>query len=155
MSEEPTIGLRIKEVLATYLKRDPATIKSEHTLRDDLGLDSLMTFELLYDLENAFDLEIPNEDLPGLTTIGEVTAYIEARVNPKHASIPDKKRTIPQHPKSQPSLTKAQKGRTTGPTKSKTSATPAKGRTATRQAKSKTTLPKAQKRLTTKKTKTV
>jgi len=103
MSEEPTIGLRIKEVLATYLKRDPATIKSEHTLRDDLGLDSLMTFELLYDLENAFDLEIPNEDLPGLTTIGEVTAYIEARVNPKHASIPDKKRTIPQHPKSQPS----------------------------------------------------
>ena len=40
-----------------------------------------MTFELLYDLEKAFDLEIPNDDLPGLQTLKDVVQYVEARVN--------------------------------------------------------------------------
>ncbi|RMH06321.1 MAG: acyl carrier protein [Nitrospirae bacterium] len=87
MNEQSPVGTQIREVLAAYLKRDPATIKPEHSLREDLGLDSLMTFELLYDLEKAFDLEIPNADLPGLVTIGDVIAYVEARVAPAPASM--------------------------------------------------------------------
>ena len=72
MSVESEIGKQIQEVLATSLRRTPSSIKPEHLLRDDLGLDSLMTFELLYDLEKAFDLEIPNDDLPGLQTLDDV-----------------------------------------------------------------------------------
>lgn len=74
------IGERITDVLAASLERDPSTIKPDQHLRDDLGLDSLRTFELLYDLEKAFDLEIPNDDLPGLQTLADVIAYVEARV---------------------------------------------------------------------------
>ena len=51
MAADVSMSQQIKEVLATYLKRDPQTILPQHNLRDDLGLDSLMTFELLYDLE--------------------------------------------------------------------------------------------------------
>jgi len=83
MTANVSMSQRIKEVLATYLKRDPQTILPEHNLRDDLGLDSLMTFELLYDLEKAFDLEIPNEDLPGLQTIADVVKYLEERISPE------------------------------------------------------------------------
>lgn len=74
------IGERITDVLAASLERDPSTIKPDQHLRDDLGLDSLRTFELLYDLEKAFDLEIPNDDLPGLQTLADVIAYVEARL---------------------------------------------------------------------------
>ncbi len=83
MTADVSMSQQIKEVLATYLKREPDTILPEHNLRDDLGLDSLMTFELLYDLEKTFDLEIPNEDLPGLQTIADVVKYLEARISPE------------------------------------------------------------------------
>ena len=75
------IGHQIQEALATFLRRDPSTVEPEHNLREDLGLDSLMTFELLYELEKAFDLEIPNEDLPGLQTLGDLIAYVEGRLH--------------------------------------------------------------------------
>lgn len=78
-------GRRIQEALAVFLRREPSTIKPEHRLRDDLGLDSLMTFELLYEFEKAFDLEIPNEDLPGLQTLADIASYVDARL---HASMP-------------------------------------------------------------------
>ena len=56
------------------------TIKSGDTLRDDLGLDSLATIELVYQIEEAFDLEIPDNDLPGLVTVANVTPYLEGHV---------------------------------------------------------------------------
>ena len=73
-------GRQIQEALGTFLRREPDTIRPEHHLREDLGLDSLMTFELLYELEKAFDLEIPNEDLPGLQTLADIVRYVDARV---------------------------------------------------------------------------
>jgi acyl carrier protein len=60
----------------------------EHTLRDDLGLDSLSTLELLFKLEEAFDMEIPNEDLPRLTTVQSVATYIEQRVAAGDGHVP-------------------------------------------------------------------
>jgi acyl carrier protein len=80
MPTESDIALRVRSALAEYLKRDVKTIKSGDTLRDDLGLDSLATIELVYQIEEAFDLEIPDKDLPGLVTVANVTAYIEGKV---------------------------------------------------------------------------
>ena len=80
MPTESDIALRVRSALAEYLKRDVKTIKSGDTLRDDLGLDSLATIELVYQIEEAFDLEIPDSDLPGLVTVANVTAYIEGKV---------------------------------------------------------------------------
>jgi len=92
MAVESSIGKQIREVLATSLRRDPSSIKPEHSLREDLGLDSLMTFELLYDLEKAFDMEIPNDDLPGLQTLDDVVKYVEGRVNPNAITTPAKQK---------------------------------------------------------------
>ena len=80
MPNQSDIALRVRSALAEYLKRDVKTIKSGDTLRDDLGLDSLATIELVYRIEEAFDLEIPDNDLPGLVTVANVTAYIERKM---------------------------------------------------------------------------
>lgn len=76
------IARQIYTALGEYLRRDPASLHPDDSLRDDLGLDSLMTIELLYELESAFDLQIPDEDFMGLVTIGDVVAYIEKRTSP-------------------------------------------------------------------------
>ncbi len=71
---------KIVQALATYLKRDPATITESHHLRDDLGLDSVAVIELLFEIEERFKLQIPDQDLPGLSTVGSVAAYVQRRL---------------------------------------------------------------------------
>src|SRR5262245_24447928 len=80
MGSESEIGLQIRTALAQHLKRDASTIRPGDSLREDLGLDSLAMIELLFRIEETFDLEIPNEDLLKLNTVGDVTGYIEARL---------------------------------------------------------------------------
>lgn len=82
------IAQQIYTALGEYLRRDPASLRPDDSLRDDLGLDSLMTIELLYELESAFDLQIPDEDFMGLVTIGDVVAYIEKHKAPIVAESP-------------------------------------------------------------------
>ena len=80
MATDPTISLKIRSALGEYLKRDPATILTTHHLREDLGLDSMTVIELLYRIEEAFDLQIPDQDLAGLANVGHVVTYVEKRL---------------------------------------------------------------------------
>ena len=80
MATDPNVSLKIRTSLCEYLKCDPATILITQQLRDDLGLDSMAVIELLYRIEEAFDLQIPDQDLVGLTTVGHVVTYVEKRL---------------------------------------------------------------------------
>ena len=71
---------QIIQSLATYLKRDPASITESHHLRDDLGLDSVAVIELLFEIEDRFKIQIPDQDLVGLSTVGSVAAYVQERL---------------------------------------------------------------------------
>jgi len=71
---------QIIQSLATYLKRDPSAITESHHLRDDLGLDSVAIIELLFEIEDRFKIQIPDQDLPGLSTVGSVAAYVQQRL---------------------------------------------------------------------------
>ena len=82
MPAETDIAIRVRTALADYLKRDAKTIKPSDALRNDLGLDSMATIELLYQIEDAFDVQIPDKDLAALVTVANVTAYIEGKVAP-------------------------------------------------------------------------
>jgi acyl carrier protein len=77
---DPAITSKIIQALASYLKRDPASITESHHLRDDLGLDSVAIIELLFEIEERFKLQIPDQDLPGLSTVGTVAAYVQRRL---------------------------------------------------------------------------
>ena len=51
-------------------------------MRDDLGLDSMAVIELLYKIEETFDLQIPDQDLVRLSTVGAVAKYVDQRLAP-------------------------------------------------------------------------
>jgi len=80
MPAESSVSARIRAALAQHLKRDVDAVGLHDDLRKDLGLDSLTMIELLFKIEEAFDLEVPNEDLPLLTTVADVVKYVEDKV---------------------------------------------------------------------------
>ena len=98
MATDPTISLKIRTTLGEYLKRDPATILTTQHLREDLALDSMAVIELLYRIEEAFDLQIPDQDLAGLTQVGHVVTYVENRLGKTPGPAPTKKRAKPSKP---------------------------------------------------------
>lgn len=121
---DQTIVDKITQALADYLKRDAATIKPAHHLRDDLGLDSMAVIELLYKIEEAFDLQIPDQDLSAMTTVGSVAAYVGKRLAPATSaplatSKPAQAKSTPAaKPKTSPAK-RAPAAKKTSPSKSK------------------------------------
>ena len=86
MAKTTEVSDKIIQALAEYLKRDAALIQPTHHLREDLGLDSMAGIEMLYRIEEVFNLQIPDQDLVGLTTVGQVIAYVQDRIAPAKAS---------------------------------------------------------------------
>ena len=80
MASTRTIAEQILTSLSRRLKRDVSEIKPQHSLRQDLGLDSADSIELVFALEEMFDLEVPDQDFRKLTTVSEVIRYVEGRV---------------------------------------------------------------------------
>ena len=80
MATDPTFSLKIRAALGEYLKRDSSTVLVTQHLRDNLGLDSMAAIEPLYRIEEAFDLQIPDQDLVGLTNVGDDVRDVEKRL---------------------------------------------------------------------------
>ena len=68
---------KIQEIIANQLGIDPETIKPESRLVDDLKTDSLDIVELIMDLEQEFDKQIPDEELPKIQTVADIISYLE------------------------------------------------------------------------------
>ncbi len=118
-SIDPAVSSKIIQALASYLKRDPASITEAHHLRDDLGLDSVAIIELLFEIEERFKLQIPDQDLPGLSTVGTVAAYVQRRLNEsKVEATPESAKPATTASKSKASKTKVTKSIKTTPAKS-------------------------------------
>jgi len=81
MTAKTDIAERLRATLAKELRQDVNAITPAHTLRDDLGLNSLDAIELMFKIEEEFDLSIPDEDVQNLATVGDVIAYLERRVS--------------------------------------------------------------------------
>jgi acyl carrier protein len=73
-------GDRVRKILAKALVLDPALVRDDAHLVDDLGVSSLDRFELIMDLEEEFSLEIREEDLVGAKTVGDVVRCIDAQI---------------------------------------------------------------------------
>ena len=115
---DPAITAKITQALASYLKRDPASITEAHHLRDDLGLDSVAIIELLFEIEERFKLQIPDQDLPGLSTVGTVAAYVQRRLaESKIESLPKPVTTAGKSQSAKSTKTKATSTKPTSPKK--------------------------------------
>ncbi len=72
------IEQRVKKVIAEQLSINEADIKNESAFIEDLGADSLDTVELVMALEDAFKIEIPDDQQEKLRTVQQAIDYIQA-----------------------------------------------------------------------------
>ncbi len=72
---------RVRILVSDQLGVDPNDMKSDASILDDLGADSLDVVELVMAIEEAFDIEISDEDAESMRTIGDVESYVSSRVS--------------------------------------------------------------------------
>jgi len=70
---------KVRKLVAKELGIGEEEIK-ETTTFQDLGIDSLEVFEVVMALEDEFHLEIPNEDIEDITSIAEITKYVQSKL---------------------------------------------------------------------------
>ncbi len=68
---------KVKAILAKQLRKDPATITLETSIKKDLGADSIDILQLLMRIEDQYGIVIPDIALATFETVGDVVAYLE------------------------------------------------------------------------------
>jgi len=70
----------LKEILYEHLGCDEEAITDSASFRDDLGADSLDVVEIVMAVEEAFNIEVPDETAETLTTVGKLSEYLHNRL---------------------------------------------------------------------------
>ena len=72
---------KVKQIIVEQLGVDEAEVTDTASFVDDLGADSLDTVELVMAFEEAFTIEIPDEDAEKIATVKDAIEYIEKKKN--------------------------------------------------------------------------
>lgn len=70
---------KVREIVCQQLDVDANQVKMETKFVEDLGADSLAVVELVLALEEAFEIDIPDEDTEKLRTFKDAVEYIAAK----------------------------------------------------------------------------
>lgn len=71
---------RVIDIIAEQMSVDKEKITPETSFVNDLGADSLDTVELVMELEEEFDITIPDEEAEHIQTVGQAVKYIEEHI---------------------------------------------------------------------------
>lgn len=74
------VGQRIIEIVAEQLGADKSQISRVTSFINDLGADSLDTVEIVMEIEDEFDIDVPQEDAEKIQTVGQAIDYVEAHL---------------------------------------------------------------------------
>ena len=74
---------QVRKIVSDKLRVQAEKITLESSLPGDLGVDSLDSIELVMAFEGEFNIEIPDDDVDTLVTIGDVIKYIENKIKVK------------------------------------------------------------------------
>ena len=72
---------KLKEIIVDVLGCNEDEITMDTTFVEDLGADSLDIFQIIMGIEDAFDIEIENEDAEKISTVGDAVEQIKNAVN--------------------------------------------------------------------------
>ncbi|MEE1013718.1 MAG: acyl carrier protein [Clostridia bacterium] len=70
---------KVKEITVDQLGVDEEAVTMEASFIEDLEADSLDIVELMMELEEEFDIEIPDEDAEKISTVADAVNYIKER----------------------------------------------------------------------------
>ena len=74
---------RVKQIVVEQLGVDEGEVTANASFVDDLGADSLDTVELVMAFEEAFDVEIPDEEAEKIRTVQDAVSYVEEHAKAK------------------------------------------------------------------------
>ncbi len=68
---------QIREIICEFVNVDPASITMDTNIRTDLGLNSLELINMAVEIEESFDVEIPDRDAMDLQTVADAIRIIQ------------------------------------------------------------------------------
>ncbi|HLI82736.1 MAG TPA: acyl carrier protein [Bryobacteraceae bacterium] len=77
------VAQKVKQIIVEQLGVDESQVDDNASFVDDLGADSLDIVELVMAFEEAFEIEIPDEDAEKIITVKDAIEYIQNRVTSK------------------------------------------------------------------------
>ncbi len=69
---------KVKQIIVEQLGVEESEVTANASFQDDLGADSLDIVELVMAFEEAFEIEIPDEDAEKIKTVKDATDYVTA-----------------------------------------------------------------------------
>ena len=77
---QDAIEKKVKEIICSQLEVSGDKVQPSASFTDDLKADSLAVVELVLALEEAFGIEIPDEDTEQIKTVGDAISYIKTHI---------------------------------------------------------------------------
>ena len=77
------VAQKVKQIIVEQLGVDESQVVDDPSFVDDLGADSLDIVELVMAFEEAFEIEIPDEDAEKIATVKDAIDYIQSRLAKK------------------------------------------------------------------------
>ena len=71
---------KIKDIIVEQLDVEEDAVTMEASITEDLGADSLDVVDLVMSIEESFDVEIPDEEVENIKTVGDIVKYIANKV---------------------------------------------------------------------------
>lgn len=68
---------KVKKILSEQFSVDENTITENTNIAEDLGADSLDVVDILMSIEDEFEVEVPDEEIDKIRTVGELVNYIK------------------------------------------------------------------------------
>lgn len=68
---------KIKQILCNDFEIDEIDITLDAAFLEDLGLDSIDMVDLTMSIEDEFEMELPDEELERITTVGDLVKFVE------------------------------------------------------------------------------
>ena len=72
---------KLQQIIAEVLNVNADEITQETTFVDDLGADSLDIFQIIMGIEEEFDIEIPNDEVEKIVSVGDAVEQIKGALN--------------------------------------------------------------------------
>ena len=82
----PSVEERVIEIVCENLGVNREQVTRQTSFQEDVGADSLDIVELVMELEEEFDIQIPDNDAEKIKTVGEAIDYIEKKQKEKGAN---------------------------------------------------------------------